>query len=200
MTATRGAAKQQAAKRDWSWAAIEAAHTNTRAVATIQLNTGAVAEIEQLLERHARLRGQDDTGLVNNQPEMTRIADRIRVIMAEIEKTELTVVFEALGRSRLNALRAEHPAPKDQAEDELYGPNPGFDVTTFPPALLSAACIEPADMAGNVEAWTELHDTWNTGAIALFFRKASSVQQAVQFTPKAATISERLKGTSSSKS
>lgn len=200
MTARRPAAKQPAAKREWSWEAIEAAHTNTRAVATVQLNTGAVAEIEQLLERHARLREHDATGLVYNQPEMTRIGDQVRALMAEIEDTELTVVFEALGRSRLNALRAEHPAPKDQAEDELYGANPGFNVETFPPALLAAACVEPADLAGNEAAWATIHDTWNPGAIALFFRKASSVQQAVQFTPKAATISERLKGENSSKS
>lgn len=185
-------------EREWSWDEIQAASANTRRSATVPLDTASVAEAKLLAERYERLNGEDRTGLADHAEEMAQLKDRIRELLAQAEAKQLTVVFQGLGKSAYNKLRSEHPAPADQLDEELYGKNPGFDVLTFPPAMLAAACISPPALAGNVQRWTHIHDTWNSGPVARLWEMCIAAQQSVNSVPKLSAVFAALGESSSS--
>jgi hypothetical protein len=187
-------------ERSWSWADIQAAHANTRLTAVIQLDTVTVAEHDRLRDRLSRLEDEDATGLVDHAEEITALKDQIRDLIKKAEENELVVTFQGVGRSRYNKLRAEHPAVDGQAVDDLYGENPGFNFETFVPALMAEACIAPESLAGNVEAWTHIHETWDRGPVTLLWTRCWAAQQAVQTTPKLSAVSGRRKGSNSERS
>lgn len=187
-------------EREWSWTAIKAAHANTRTSATIPLDSAAVAELKQLLDRHDRLRDEESGGLVEHGEELAALKDQIRALRQRAEESEVLFVFEGIGRSRAGVLLAEHPAPDGQADDDLYGPAPGWNSTTYPPAVLAESCVQPADLHGNHAAWREIHDTWSAGALARLWNAYRAAQQSVAVVPKRSAVSAALGESSSAES
>jgi hypothetical protein len=92
---------------------------------------------------------------------------------AVIEAT-VTMKFQSLGRKRYEALIAEHPATEKQNEQALKETNTeaGYNLDTFPPALIQASCIEPELSLEDVQA---IYDSWNSAELMTLFFAALEV-------------------------
>lgn len=88
---------------------------------------------------------------------------------AKLVEATVTMKFQSLGRKRYEALIAEHPPTEEQNEQALKETQgeAGYNIETFPPALIHASCVDPELSEEDVQ---EIYDTWNTAELmALFF-------------------------------
>lgn len=89
------------------------------------------------------------------------------------------VVFRSIGRPSFERLRLSCP-PSDEdlkAAREKGEPAPEYDVETFAPKLIAAACVEPKMTVEQVESLITEHG-WNAGEYAHLFQLALLAQQS----------------------
>lgn len=92
-----------------------------------------------------------------------------REITIKVDDEELTLLLRALSSAEWDALMAEHEPTKKQKEDGQQ-----FNIDTFPPALLSRVCVEPAiSEADWAEIWAS--DTWSRGELSDLYGTAVSL-------------------------
>lgn len=137
----------------------------------VQLDGEVSARIEELREEYNRARAEER---VRTSPDMSQrtksndIAGEIESLVRDSEDTEAEFVFKAIGRHGYDDLLAEHPPTekdrklaKEQAESlGLPSFQAEFNAETFPPALISASCIQPQmSLEEALEIWNS--DEWN---------------------------------------
>lgn len=165
-----------------SWSEAKKAHRNTRLSVTVTLRGDLVDEVDRLEAEMAEAAKVDATE--NRDPVALRIAERIQDLEREAAESEVTFTFEGLGRGQMAKLTAAHP-PRTDDEGDVFGAEKlPWNPETFPPALLAASCVEPAELAGNVEEWTEIHTEWNTGQVANLWGCCLQANNGVGITPK----------------
>lgn len=169
-----------------SWAQIKAQHHNARRSVSIVLDSEAALEAQRLAVE------------LDSTPEKSKAALARRINALEEKAAPVTFVFEGVGRSRHQLLLAEHPPTAEQKDAAPEGMTPRFNLDTFPPALMAASCIEPAELRGDVEEWTEIHDTWSDGQVASLWGTCLAAQAGVNDAPKSAAASDVLANSASS--
>lgn len=163
-------------------------HTNPRESVTLVLDTESAAEAARLAEQ------------LDTVPEGERLtlAKRITALEAKAADSRFTFTFEGVGGERYELLLAEHPATDEQKASAPDGFTPRYNTSTFPPALAAASCVEPAELHGDVEEWTEIRRTWSPGQWSRVFGAVLSAQQAVPDAPKSQAASDVLRSFESS--
>lgn len=164
------------------WADIKRAHRNSRHEVTLVMDTASVVEAQ-------RLAAQLEQAPEGEQPTLAR---RVRALEDTAADSAVTFVFEGLGRSRYDLLVAEHPATDEQAAAVPEGQTLRWNPETFPPALLAASCVEPADIAGDVEEWAEIHRDWSAGQNARLWGACLAANAGVNEAPKSQAASDVL--------
>jgi hypothetical protein len=173
-----------------SWAQLKKLRRNTVKSVRLTLRGDLLDEVE-LLEEHLR-REQEKDEWENREPVAPKIAAQIQELEAEARESETVFKFEGLGQGEFAVLQAAHPATEEVRkklglpEDQSLEWNP----ETFPPALMAASCIEPLELKGNVEEWTEIQQTWSNGQVNRLWGACLSANMMVAETPKSARASE----------
>lgn len=183
-------AQETATKMAASWASIKAKHSNARQSVTLCVRGDLVDEIARL-EEQMRREDEADQGL-NRTAVAPQIARQIQALEEEAREAEAVFTFQGLGQGRFAKLQAQHPATDENRKalgtDELE-----WNPETFPPALLAASCIAPAELAGNVEEWTEIHQTWSNGQVLRLWAACMAANAMGADTPKSRSASELLR-------
>lgn len=175
-----------------SWAQLKARHVNTRVSVRIAMAADLVDEVDQLEVELERAKQVDKWS--NDMDTAPAIAERIQALEAEIRATEVTFTFEALSRVAHHKLVALHPPTAEQLklvadEPELTVP---WNPDTFPPAMMAASCVAPAELAGNVTEWADIHDNWSTGPVMKLWKACNTANAGVVEAPKSAAASAVL--------
>lgn len=183
-----------------SWSQLRAAHRNTVRSCRLTLRGDLLDEVAKLEEVMRREAEADEWN--NRHPVAPKIAQQIRDLETEAQASEVVFAFEGLGQGTLARLQAEHPATAETRKrlglDE--GAELEFDPETFPPALMAASCIEPAELKGNVEEWTDIHQNWSTGQVTRLWAACMGANAMVAETPKSERASEILRQANSANS
>lgn len=171
------------------WAAARRRHVNTRVSVTLAMAADAAEQAERLVPQLRRLRDAD--GEREDLAEQVHaMAEQIRALEDEAAASEVTFVFEGVGRARAEKLRLDHPLPEDMKAQ--LGDVVAWDPATYPPALMAASCVAPEELGGNVEDWQGIHDNWSEGQIAKLWRACLQANQGVAEPPKSALVSAIL--------
>lgn len=171
------------------WAAAKRRHTNTRVSVTMPMAADAAEQAERLLPQLRRLRDADGER-EDLSEQVHALAERIHQLECDAAASEVTFVFQGVGRGHAEKLRLEHPLP-DSLKAQL-GEVINWDPETYPPALLAASCVEPAELAGNDTEWQDIHDNWSEGQVAKLWRACMQANQGVAEAPKSALVSAIL--------
>lgn len=179
----------QGAPKRASWADLKKQHRNTRQSTRVTLRGDLLDEVERL-EADMRREAEIDKWQ-NRDPVALQIAKAIQVLEEQARESEVEFTFEALGRGEYAKLIAAHRPTA--AQKELYGEYLEWNADTFPPALLAASCAEPAELAGNLAEWTEIHTTWSNGQVTRIWNTCVLANAGVADTPKSLEASEALR-------
>lgn len=182
-----------------SWAQQKAKHVNTVIPVRLALAGDLWAEHARLETALAEAVERDAAAQPRSAAETDeapQIAQQIRDLEERMRASEVEFVFRGIGRGPMARMLAAHPPTKDQTaqpggEALVYNPE------TFPPALLAESCTRPTELAGNVTEWTEIHDTWSDGQVALLWNACQHANARVAETPFSAAASEVLRRPSS---
>jgi hypothetical protein len=172
------------------WATAKRRHVNTQVGVTLAMASDAAEEAERLVPLLRRLRDADGER-EDLSEQVHAMAERIHQLECDAEASEVTFLFRGIGRGHAEKLRLDHPLPeamKGTKAAELVD----WDPATLPPALMAASCVEPAELAGNVEEWQDIHDNWSEGQVAKLWRACLQANQGVADTPKSALVSAIL--------
>jgi hypothetical protein len=172
------------------WAKAKRRHVNTRVSVTLPMAADAAEQAERLLPRLRRLRDADGER-EDLSEQVHALAERIRSLEDEAAASEVTFVFQGIGRGRAEKLRLDHPLPASMKDSET-AKVVDWDPATYPPALMAASCVEPAELADNIEEWQDIHDNWSEGLIAKLWRACLQANQGVAEAPKSALVSAIL--------
>ena len=180
-----------------SWADRKKVHRNTVRSAVVPLRGDLLDEVDRL-EDELLLAEAEDARL-NRQPQAPAIADRILALEAQARESECRFTFEGLGRGAYAKLSAAHPAT-DQQRADMPDVTLEWNPETFPPALLAASCVEPAELAGNVEEWTEIHENYSVGQVNRVWAACSIANAGVAESPNSqlASVAQRRRSSASS--
>ena len=162
---------------------MKAKHQNTRVSVSVPLDGATADEAARLAEDLVRVSAED--AAQNRVPQAPKLAKRIQELEAKARESEATFTFEGIGRAAYARLVEEHKSG-DATDDGV----PYDD--EFPPALLAASCVEPAELRGDVAEWTEIHDTWSTGQVAKLWNAAMAANTGVNTAPKSLIASAIL--------
>lgn len=176
-----------------SWAQQKAARRNTVRSTRVTMRGDLLDEVAQLDERMRRESEVDERE--NRTPVAPELARRIQELEAQARESEVLFRFEGLGQGEYAKLQAQHPATP-QVKKELGIPADTeleWSPITFPPALMAACCIEPAELKGDVAEWTEIHLTWSNGQVQRLWGACLAANQLVAETPKSERASEILR-------
>jgi len=183
-----------------SWAELKKTRRNTVRSVRMTLRGDLLDEVA-LLEEQMRREAEIDER-ENRTPVAPGIARKIQELEAEARKSEVLFKFEGRGSGEYALMQAQHPATPEvkkrlgiAADAELE-----FSPETFPPALMAASCLEPAELAGNVEEWTEIHQTWSNGQVMRLWATCMAANAMVSDSPKSDRASEILRQVASESS
>lgn len=176
-------------KQQRSWAQAKAGWSNTRVSVTVPLNAAAADEAVQL-ERELRKLREEDGDIADRSEEIAELAARIRELEAAASESEMTFTFEGLGRGRYAKMIAQYP-PTDQQKADL-DPDLVYDPERFPPALMAASCVEPAELAGDIEEWADIHENRSPGIVTRLWRGCQQAHLGVADVPKSLLVSAVL--------
>lgn len=180
-----------------SWAQRKAAHRNTVKSTQVTLRGDLLDAVELLEEKLEQVRA-DEAGSNRTPKESLRIAEEIQKLEAQARESEVVFSFEALGRGAMARLQAQHP-PTD-AQRKEFGEELDHNPETFPPALMSATCVVPAELHGDLAEWTDIHENWSNGQVTRLWRTCMLANALVADTPKSELASETLRQHSSGSS
>lgn len=172
------------------WALLKKARRNTVKSTRVTLRGDLLDEVERLEEDMRREAEKD--AWENRDPIAPQIAQRIRVLEDEARESEVEFVFEGLGRGEFATLQAAHPATAE-LKAELGVEELEWNPDTFPPALMAASCVEPAELRGDVAEFTEINQTWSNGQVARIWMACLTANSAVAQSPKSEAASEVLR-------
>jgi hypothetical protein len=182
-------ANGQAQEAPASWAQLKAQHQNMIRSTRVTMRADLVDRIDRLERALIEARAEDER--VNRQALAPGLAEEIRELETEARKSEVVFAFQAMGRGAFAKLQAQHPPrPEDK---ELYGEETEFNPVTFPPALLAATCVEPAELRGNLAEFTEIHENWSEGQVMRIWGTCVQANAMVAHSPKSAVASEVLR-------
>lgn len=178
------------------WAVLKKAHRNTVQSTKVTLRGDLLDEVGRLEEDMRRETAKDEWE--NRTPVGPQIAQRIRALEEEARESEVTFSFEGLGRGDYARLISQHKATPEQetelAQELMWNPE------TFPPALMAASCLEPAELRGNVAEFTEINDTWSVGQVTRLWACCLNANSLVADSPKSDLASAALRRPSSGSS
>lgn len=186
------AAVEQAQEPPRSWAQLKTQHRNTVQSTVITLRADLLDQVQRLERELIEARMEDERS--NRVARAPQIAEQIRAVEEEARQSEVTFAFQALSRGDFALLQAKHPPTKEQREEF---DNPEFNPVTYPPALMAATCIEPAELAGNLAEWEQIHTGWSEGQVMRIWGTCVTANAAVAHTPKSELASEVLRQASS---
>jgi hypothetical protein len=172
------------------WADMKRRHVNTRVSVTIPMAADAAEEAARLVPQLRRMRDADGE-VADLSEQLVALATRIRGLEQEAADSEITFVFEGIGRARNEKLRLDHPMPDDLKGTklaELVNWNP----YTYMPALMAASCVEPAELAGNEAEWVDIHDSWSDGQVDKLWRACLQANEGIAELPKSGLVSAIL--------
>lgn len=169
-----------------SWADIKAAHSNTRREVTLVMDSAAALEAKRLADELATV------------DEKSKAALTRRMKAAEQKAGAITFAFVGVGRARHALILAENPPTKAQKKAAPAGMVPRYNLDTFPPALLAEACHEPAELHGDVDAWTEIYNEWSDGQTSALWNACLAAQAGVNDAPKSVAASAALASSANS--
>lgn len=179
-----------------SWATLKKTHRNTVRSTKVTLRGDLLDEVERLEEDLRRESAKDEWE--NRVPLGPQIAQRIRVLEDEARESEVTFSFEGMGRGAYAKLISLHKATAEQ-ESEL-GQELMWNPETFPPALMAASCVEPAELRGNSEEFNEINETWSVGQVSRIWACCLNANSLVADSPKSDLASAALQRLSSASS
>lgn len=171
-----------------SWQELKAKRTNTRVSVRIPWDGAAADEAARLAAELPRV--QDDDARHNRDPQAPEVARRIDELERRARESEVVFSFEGIGRAAYQRMIEAHPATPEQ--EETAGQKLSFNSDTFPPALMAASCVEPAELRGDLDEWTEIHDEWSTGLVACLWNAALQANARVNEAPKSRLASTIL--------
>lgn len=176
-----------------SWAVLKKSQRNVVQSVRVPLR-GDLLDAVSLLEADLRVAQREDArqdGGLNREPRAPGIARRIEELEAEARTSEVWFRFEGLGRGKLAKLEAQHVPTREQretiSEDLMWNPE------TFPPALMAASCVEPAELRGNVEEFAEIYDNWSQGQLDRMWRACQAANMMGGDVPKSELASAILR-------
>lgn len=135
----------------------------------VYLDDDVAAEAAEVNQRAARWRIRHD-----NQPLPEELQQEVDRVNEELKEHTTYMVFQSMGRKAYEDLMGEHPPTKKQEEEaeEAGVEKPPYNTDTFPPALISASCVEPEMSVAEVEV---LFDEWTAPEITAMFSAALEV-------------------------
>lgn len=171
-----------------SWAERKARRSNTIVSVVIPLAADLLEAHDELEEQLQAAKAYD---ALHNEPDTAPgVARQIEAVEAEMKATEEKFTFRAIGRGKYARLVAEHP-PTDAQKEKAGEANTTavYNEDTYPPALMAASCIRPAEIAGDIEEWTEIHESWGFGQVSRLWRACLAANNGVAETPKSVAAS-----------
>ena len=103
---------------------------------TVQLDGEVADRIAGLRKLYTAAR---DSDRMSNEPDTApKILEQVETLVEESRETEVVFSFKSVGRPRYEELVEEHPPTKDAKKEGAE-----FNDKTFPPALVSEACVDP---------------------------------------------------------
>ena len=166
-----------------TWSELKAKRRNPRESVPLVMDTAAADEAKLLAA------SWDSTP----EPERLTLATRIDAAERAARESIVVFTFEAVGRGAHELLVAEHPPTKDQLSGMPDDTTLRWNPQTFPPALAAASCVEPAEIAGDVDEWAEIHRTWSDGQWRALWSACMMAQGvAVSDAPKSRAASDAL--------
>lgn len=129
-------------------------------------------EALELVERR-----QNELKEVTSPEDRAKAQKNLETAERALKDSEITLVFQSIGRKRYEDLITEHPPTDKQNEESKAetGSDAPYNVDTFPAALISASAVEPEL---TLEQAQELWDTWNQGEVLEIFYAALEVNTA----------------------
>lgn len=175
-----------------SWADVKAARSNTRVTVRIAYDSRAADDAERLDAELARVRDEDERH--NRLPQAPALAERIQQLEQQVRDSEVEFTFEGLGRRKYQLLMEAHPAT--EAQEAMAETKLAYNLATFPPALMAACCVEPAELHSGVDEqgnlldekalaeWVEIHDEWSPGQVGRLWRACQQANGGAVEPPK----------------
>jgi len=165
--ASQAKAKQSKQAKDQTIAEIMAKKKAVTKKVPIQTDgeiADRIADLRQLFNA-----ARDADRLSNEPDKAPAIQTQIDKLVEESQATVVTFTFRSIGRFNYDELVQQHPPT--EAQKKLGG---DFNPDTFPPALVSVACIKPEIP---IEAAKEIFSSpdWNGAELLLMFNGALSV-------------------------
>lgn len=189
---TTADAQDDATPISWapSWAQLKKQHTNARKSVRLTLRGDLMDEIATLEEEMHRQEREDEK--YNREDLAPKIARQIQDLVEAARAAEVLFTFQGLGSGEFAKLQAAHPATDENRKalgtDELE-----WNPDTFPPALMAASCIAPADLHDNTAEWTEIHRSWSNGQVMRLWTTCMAANAMGADTPKSERASEILR-------
>ena len=172
-----------------SWALLKGQHSNLVRSVMVVMRADLVDQIDRLENELIEIRQEDERQ--NRVALAPHIAEQIRELEKQAQASEVRFAFKGLGRGEFARLQAAHPAT-DEIKAE-FGPDTDINPRTWPPALMAASCIEPAELAGNVAEWAQIHEEWSDGQVMRIWATCMGANAGVAAPPKSAIASEVLR-------
>jgi hypothetical protein len=190
------------------WGKVQGANVAARTTATVSTDAELVRQIEEKEVRLAELRravAAENSIVSPHQQEMVDLATEVEALHARAKESDVTFVFEGIGRTRYYELLAEQPPTEQQrGMEERNGLRPQpYNMDTFPPAL-AAECLvglqdadgqvePPPDLAARLRLMTEIWQNWSSGVNEHLWSAVLVANQGVMETPKSVIASGILR-------
>lgn len=149
----------------------------------------AIRKKQEELE-HATRMNVKGRSLADVSPQKIQI--ELDDMISEAMDTTVTFIFQDIGRKRFNELVENNPPTPEQKQlwkDEENPGHLGYNLETFPIALITATCIEPKMKYEDVES---LFEEWGEGDIEALFAGALGVCKERTSIPLSKRVSEPI--------
>jgi hypothetical protein len=172
MTSSKLAPPQNAVDRDPHWTQTRARlAARQRPIAKMTICDDNELKqrlaIAQNVARRAKAAAEDNPGDKDLKKLQTQAEKELEAAQAAFDEAAIVLRFQALRRPDFEALKKEHPATEEQAEDGL-----AFNPETLGPELIAAASLDGITVEEAQEYLTE----WAEGEASQLFDTAWQVQ------------------------
>jgi hypothetical protein len=159
---------------------MKAQHRNTRVSVSVPLDGATADEAVRLADDLARVSAEDQSQ--NRPPQAPALARRVQELEAKAAESAVTFTFEGIGRAAYKRLLEAHQSGEATEDGVPYDDG-------FPPELMAASCVSPAELRGDIDEWTEIHDNWSTGQNSRIWDAVVRANTGVNEAPKSLTAS-----------
>lgn len=134
------------------------AHKPEQASVSLCVDGQLNRRMQQIIEQARRAEADSEDGsLADNEAQ--QLYEQAEELREQVRAATVEFVFEAIGDRPWDKLVEEHPATKQQREDDSYGWD--FNESTFQPVAIAASLISPEGVTvGKVD---KLQDTLSKG-------------------------------------